>query len=123
MSSITPGVEVAVAGNGLGPGGVGGCRGLAAGQGAVRPPLPSDSRVVNTMSVSVEAAAPWAAMAARKAVSTAGPVTRWCAVTDSAYREWSPGPCQDLSGLAAGEPVAGEVGLLALVGLVGGELM
>jgi len=31
------GVGVPVAGGGLGPGGVGGCRGLAAGQGAVRP--------------------------------------------------------------------------------------
>jgi hypothetical protein len=47
--------------------------------------------VVNTipLSVSVEAGTPWLATAARNAVITAGPVTRWCAVRDSTYREWS----------------------------------
>jgi hypothetical protein len=40
-------------------------------------------------SVSVEAGAPCAATAVRNAVTTAGPVTRWCAVRDSTYREWS----------------------------------
>jgi len=41
------------------------------------------------MSVRVAAGAPWRAIAARKAASTMGPVTRMWAVTDSAYREWS----------------------------------
>jgi hypothetical protein len=52
----------------------------------LRPPRPPEKRVVNTMplSVRVEAGAPWAAMAARKAASTMGPVTRECAVTRSA---------------------------------------
>jgi hypothetical protein len=36
------------------------------------------------LSVKVEAGAPWTAMAAWKAASTIGPVTRWCAVTDRA---------------------------------------
>ncbi len=45
---------------------------------ALRPPLPPDRRMVNTMplSVRVEAGAPCAATAARNAVSTRAPVTR-----------------------------------------------
>ena len=58
---------------------------------ALRPPLPPDSRVVNTipLSVNVEAGMPCLAVAARKTASTMGPVTRFQAVTDTAYREWS----------------------------------
>jgi hypothetical protein len=54
-------------------------------------------------------------------VSTAGPVTRWWAVTDSAYRERFVEPGQDLGASAAGEGVVGEVGLPALVGLPEGS--
>jgi putative transposase len=55
----------------------------------LRPPRPPESRVVNTMplSVKVEAGIPWSATAARNWASTMGPVTRWWAVTRSAYRE------------------------------------
>ncbi len=53
---------------------------------ALRPPLPPARRVVKTMplSVSVAAGTPCAATAARKVASTIGPLTRGCAVTDSA---------------------------------------
>src|ERR1700722_11301234 len=49
------------------------------------------------------------------------PGTRSWAVTDRAYREWSPGPGQDLGARPAGEGVAGEAGLPALVRLLGLE--
>jgi hypothetical protein len=57
----------------------------------LRPPRPPENLVVKTipLSVKVDAGAPWAVTAARNAATTAGPVTRWCAVRDSAYREWS----------------------------------
>jgi hypothetical protein len=53
---------------------------------ALRPPVPPDSRVVNTipLSVSVEAGAPCRAIAAWKVSTTRGPVTRGWAVTDRA---------------------------------------
>jgi hypothetical protein len=41
------------------------------------------------LSVRVEAGAPWAATAARKVARVTWPVVTRCAVTDSAYREWS----------------------------------
>jgi len=52
----------------------------------LRPPLPPERRVVNTipLSVSVEAGMPWVATAPRKAASTIGPVTRGWAVTERA---------------------------------------
>ena len=58
---------------------------------AVAAAAPPDSRVVKTMplSVSVEAGMPWLATAARNAATTTGPVTRRCAVTRRASREWS----------------------------------
>jgi hypothetical protein len=41
------------------------------------------------LSVKVEAGAPWAATAALKVARMTWPVVTGCAVTDSAYREWS----------------------------------
>ena len=54
----------------------------------LRPPLPPDSRVVNTMplSVRVEAGAPCAGDGGAERRETMGPVTRFQAVTDRAYR-------------------------------------
>src|ERR687892_50061 len=95
---------------------------------SLRPPLPPENRVVNTivLSVSVEAGIPCVATASRKVASTIGPVTRWWAVTDSANRAWS--SSQDkisvsLPGRAvgSGEPVVGDISLPAAVGLLGLE--
>src|SRR5438105_7900327 len=51
---------------------------------ALRPPVPPDRRVVNTMplSVSVDAGAPWLVTAAPEGVHDDGAVTRRWAVTD-----------------------------------------
>ena len=50
------------------------------------PFLPWDSLVVKTipLSVNVEAGIPHSATVSLKVLSTIGPVTRWCAVTDRA---------------------------------------
>ena len=53
------------------------CRRPSSASRALRPPLPPDRRVVNTigLSVRVEAGTPWAATAAPNAARTTGPVT------------------------------------------------
>jgi hypothetical protein len=90
---------------------------------ALRPPLPPDSRVVNTipLSVRVEAGMPCVSSALVNVVTTTLPVTRRWAVTEMAQRELVVDPAQDLDVAAVGEPPVGEVTLPALVGQVGLE--
>ena len=89
----------------------------------LRPPLPPESRVVKTMplSVSVEAGIPWVSTALRNSSSDDG-------AGDAAVggdRERVAGvviePAEDLHMGAVGQPPVGEVGLPALIGLLGGE--
>ena len=81
----------------------------------LRPPLPPDSRVVNTipLSVSVEAGTPCASRALVNVSTTMGPVTRRWAVTEIGVAGVVVDPAQDLDVGAVGEAPVGEVGLPA----------